>query len=989
MFVSDIYDDVLEVLGRDDRAEAFKRITRAVLALQDEGDWKANIGAVDIKVNPKQTYVTLPPEVETPLAVAINHRPVFMRDEFFKFHLNGDGLDKNTVNWAWDDQAEVGAFSEIVTPGPLIALSDLNSDVGQIIRVLGWDDQGRVLRSQDLDGIWIDGVVAETSLKTGAPLAPPSFRAFRRKFAVAPMIVFSTVTPHGLATGAYMQVAVVAGSMPAPLLEGAYYYVRINTDNSITLHKTRLDSRTGQSPIAITETGTTSEISLTDKRKTWARTQFELATSGVLMDFDLVTFLATTMPVPLNSGVPYPVRMNSGDTFSIYPTLQDAQGETNAIDVSTPGSAVKIRALKPTSPLTSLNFNVRHNLLTGDQVTVENTGGELPQPLLEGATYYVRVINNYSITLHTTLNNVLANIDAIALTTLGSGTNSVLKVLPATASPGNASNISAPGHNLSQPSGTGALATASVSGGNLISIAVNNPGTGYEASPKVKITGGGGTGAVAQALVSGGQVTGFTIIAAGTGYSSAPVITLEPAGGSFVRFTTTGTLPAPITQGTVYRAEAPMTGDTFTLNSTVPEAITITGAGSGSLFLVIARTFSVGFLPQFQVDASGYSTGQAIRFYTQGILPTGSPPIDQTTLYYIRKISDNQVEIYNSQANAENLVSTTGRINIITLGSLQLYLSYEVNVTAEVRDNFFGLESSGYIQNRTDIRFETDGTLPAPLSTSDTYKASIVGGLLQILDSGGSLVTITNIGSGNHSLIIDRTLTVDPSTSLVIPDHQFSTGDSIQVETDDELPDPLVVATDYYIRVIGPDNVELYPSLAEAEDTAVTTGRITYLSDGEGLNTTYQELPPWLVSKVSQIEKPVTDGPIFLYAWDTGVTGNLALLGEIAPQVTNPRWRRIKIGPRSKESIISMRFHMRQSPILSTRDYIPLSVDMAVLCMVKCHELLFKDYVDQAERMRVNAVNFLSKRDRALDGPRAFTVQIDADITTCPDDWMD
>nr|WP_272944322.1 phage tail tube protein [Pseudomonas putida] len=46
------------------------------------------------------------------------------------------------------------------------------------------------------------------------------------------------------------------------------------------------------------------------------------------------------------------------------------------------------------------------------------------------------------------------------------------------------------------------------------------------------ITGGGGTGATATAIISGGEVTGFNITNAGAGYTTAPTIALTGGGGT-------------------------------------------------------------------------------------------------------------------------------------------------------------------------------------------------------------------------------------------------------------------------------------------------------------------------------------------------------------------------------------------------------------------------------------------------------------------------
>jgi hypothetical protein len=71
------------------------------------------------------------------------------------------------------------------------------------------------------------------------------------------------------------------------------------------------------------------------------------------------------------------------------------------------------------------------------------------------------------------------------------------------------------------------LLTGGVSGAT-----VTTGGTGFVSAPTVGFTGGGGTGAAATATISGGAVTAITITAQGTGYTSAPTVTFTGGAGS-------------------------------------------------------------------------------------------------------------------------------------------------------------------------------------------------------------------------------------------------------------------------------------------------------------------------------------------------------------------------------------------------------------------------------------------------------------------------
>lgn len=69
-------------------------------------------------------------------------------------------------------------------------------------------------------------------------------------------------------------------------------------------------------------------------------------------------------------------------------------------------------------------------------------------------------------------------------------------------------------------------------GGRLQSIAVTAGGSGYTSAPTVTISGGGGSGALATATVSGGAVTKISVLYKGFGYTSAPTVTISGGGGS-------------------------------------------------------------------------------------------------------------------------------------------------------------------------------------------------------------------------------------------------------------------------------------------------------------------------------------------------------------------------------------------------------------------------------------------------------------------------
>jgi hypothetical protein len=92
-----------------------------------------------------------------------------------------------------------------------------------------------------------------------------------------------------------------------------------------------------------------------------------------------------------------------------------------------------------------------------------------------------------------------------------------------------------PGDNVCEratPATVAATATATVSGGQIMSVAVNTGGSGYLSPPNINIlNAGGGTGCSLTGTVSGGAVTAISGTPCGSGFTSAPTIDMTFYGG--------------------------------------------------------------------------------------------------------------------------------------------------------------------------------------------------------------------------------------------------------------------------------------------------------------------------------------------------------------------------------------------------------------------------------------------------------------------------
>jgi hypothetical protein len=82
--------------------------------------------------------------------------------------------------------------------------------------------------------------------------------------------------------------------------------------------------------------------------------------------------------------------------------------------------------------------------------------------------------------------------------------------------------------------GTGATLTATISGGAVTHVTVNNGGSGYTSAPAVTFTYGGyTTTATATATVSGGVITAVNVTNGGAGYTYAPTVTVPASPTSY------------------------------------------------------------------------------------------------------------------------------------------------------------------------------------------------------------------------------------------------------------------------------------------------------------------------------------------------------------------------------------------------------------------------------------------------------------------------
>lgn len=450
MIVRDILEEAKEVLGFSDLPKIFKRIDRAIEVLGDIGNWYPLIGYVDILTLSDKQTVTLPRYIETPINVNICGKPAYFRSRWHEFHLNGAG-SFGQVPWTWDDVGEWPVAMDIVDPSVLIAVAEQKTDLGAVLRIIGFDERGNFIRTQLPDGTWEDGFRVPINIINdymSGVITPDNERRFVRNMSTVPMTELLSSSAHQMVTGEPVVLSLVAAPLPTPLVVGNTYYARRLSSTALSLHASLSAALSGQGAIQITSALPTSQIKLKDERAIRVLTQFLTPTANRIITQMPVSFSGTTLPSPLVAATNYFARKIDSTHFTIHETAADAENNVNPIDVTTPGTAVVASGKQSLAPSTHLTSAIPHGLANGDSVQMQNASGTLPEPLLPSVTYYAHYLTSTKFSLHTSLADATAGTSPITMTTLGSGQTTVVKTIDASASVGSSNQIAAINHNL-------------------------------------------------------------------------------------------------------------------------------------------------------------------------------------------------------------------------------------------------------------------------------------------------------------------------------------------------------------------------------------------------------------------------------------------------------------------------------------------------------------------------------------------------------------
>ena len=808
MFVSQIIDEASEILATTDKSKVFRKLTQAVQILMESGHYFHTNQEVDVCTGWDGQTITLPRGIEVPLAVNVDGSPQYFRGRLFQYHVNKGGM-YNPVSWAWDDRGFVSTVMDIKQPSQLVAVAEHPSDAGLQIRVVGTDENNRELHTQDENGNSMDGLVVPIHAQSDFPygtIQPDGITIATRTAAITPLNKFTSgSTAHKFSSGQKILLGLASGLMPIGLTNGSSYYAGVVDNYTIQLYQSALDAQNATNPVSLTSIvgATTNGLTLTDARAINLLTAINMQAvpSISLASPNEVTFSvgtgagtwATSLPTPLVANQTYFAQSIDSTNLQVYASLNDANNNTNPVYLSNPPSGVNglfnVNLRSPMSPVTTLTFSIPHYFSTGDTVQAFTAGGTLPLPLISGQNYFVYVVDSYTVTIHTNPSDAISGTNPISFTTQGSGTNSIVKLIPATANLGQTSNITASGLSVNSPSGAGASVTANVVG-SVTGITITNGGSGYTTTPTIQFSAPPNPPinsnqqvrtATGYAVVVSNAITGIVITDGGLGYTGAPTISIIGVGSN-------ATATAQITLSYVSSFNVVSGGSGYT----TPPAITITGAGSGA---TATATIANGKVTAVNVvtQGSGYSTapvisvtpstGVFIQFSSTGTLP--SPLVAGTT--YIAQPPLNSATgtftVVDQFFNPVNIVSNgTGSLYV------QLSRAFAIGFNNKWTGSFDGLTTGQLVQFASDYLFPT----VSQASTSG-YIAKISNTLAKFYSTQGAAtagfpITGINVQSGGSEY------SLTPIVSLVGGSGTYTTAPTAVVERDINSP---FVATGY------------------------------------------------------------------------------------------------------------------------------------------------------------------------------------------------
>lgn len=157
IIVGEIYEEIQSVLGTCSQEQTFAKLNEAIEELANLGNWDPMVMYMDICTC--KCEITLPDDVEVPLAINICGHPSDFRNKWFEFHLNGPGSESCgcSCGFHWNDKGDFPTFRDPHEPSQIAAYPEAEEAMGANVRVYGFDENDKWIMTADCDGVLKDG----------------------------------------------------------------------------------------------------------------------------------------------------------------------------------------------------------------------------------------------------------------------------------------------------------------------------------------------------------------------------------------------------------------------------------------------------------------------------------------------------------------------------------------------------------------------------------------------------------------------------------------------------------------------------------------------------------------------------------------------------------------------------------------------------------------------------------------------------------------
>lgn len=155
--VAEVEPEIKKVLGTCSDEVFYSALNEAIEELANLGNWDPMVMFMDICT--QGCDITLPDDVEVPLAINVGGHPADFRNKWFEFHQNGPGSQccKSTCSYTWNDKGQFPVFRDPSQPSLVRAYPEGEEVSGANIRVYGYDDCEKWIMTPDCDGVLKDG----------------------------------------------------------------------------------------------------------------------------------------------------------------------------------------------------------------------------------------------------------------------------------------------------------------------------------------------------------------------------------------------------------------------------------------------------------------------------------------------------------------------------------------------------------------------------------------------------------------------------------------------------------------------------------------------------------------------------------------------------------------------------------------------------------------------------------------------------------------